>query len=169
MILVHESLVVLIILFHWFGIAWQSWHHLQNIFSSKLYSDFISLQLLKTPDGLDKCSTKLIFSFEKSWKCNGLLLILISLLNHKNWDLRQLGLSGRKAKVFFHEWKMFMQNSGNKLRETLKSRLEWKIKHSPNVFLIKVKGIIFHSWKLSSFSFLIQEHCKLIIFELWFF
>ena len=95
-----------------------------------------------------------------------MLLILISLLNHKSWDLRQLGLSGRKAKVFFHEWKMFLQNSGNKLRETLKSRLEWKIKHSPNVFLIKVKGIIFHSWKLSSYSFLIQEHYKLIIFDL---
>ena len=94
-----------------------------------------------------------------------MLLILISLLNHKNWDLRQLGLSGRKAKVFFHEWKTFMQNLGNKLRETLKSRLEWKIKHSPNVFLINVKGIIFHSWKLSSYSFLIHEHCKLIIFD----
>ena len=35
-------------------------------FPSRLYSDFISLQLLKTPDGFHKYSTKLIFSFEKS-------------------------------------------------------------------------------------------------------
>ena len=125
---------------HWFKITWRSWNHLWKFFSSKLYSVFISLQLLKTPDGLHKCSTKLIFSIEKSLNWNGLLLISISLLNHKNWDLRQLGVSEKKAKVFFHEWNMSMLSSGNKLRETLKSRLEWKIKHSPNEFLIKVKG-----------------------------
>ena len=48
---------------------------------------------------------------------------------------------------------------------TLKSRLEWKIKHCSNVSLVKVKGIIFHSWRVSSYNFLAQEHCKLIIFD----
>ena len=69
--------------------------------SSRLYSVFISLQLLKTPDSLHKCSTKLIFSFKKSWKWNGLLLTLTSLLNHKNWDLRQHGLSESKWCILF--------------------------------------------------------------------
>ena len=38
-----------------------------------------------------------------------------------------------------------MKNSGTELREILKSRLEWKKKKILNVFLIKVKRIIFHS------------------------
>ena len=94
---------------------------------------FISLQELKTPDYLHN---KINIFFKKSWKLNGLLLILIPLLNHKNWDLRKVGVGYRKVKVFFHEWKIFLKNSGNELRETLKWRLEWKIKHSPNVFLL---------------------------------
>ena len=49
------------------------------------------------------------------------------------------------------------------IKRTLKSRLEWKTTHSPNLFLIKVKGIIFHSLKLSSCIFLTKDHCKLII------
>ena len=59
----------------------------------------------------------------------------------------------------------YVELKGNKLRETLKSRLEWIIQHSLKIFLIKVQGIIFHLWKLSSYNFLTQEHCKLIIFD----
>ena len=87
-----------------FALAWNFMKELKPLiqhFPSRMYSVFVSFQLLKTLDSLHKCSSKLIFSFEKPCKWNGLLL------NHKNCDLRQLGVSERKAKVFFNEWKEF--------------------------------------------------------------
>ena len=104
-IIVHESSVVLIILFHWFGVetTYRTFFPLDWIV-------FISLQLWKTPDGLHTCSTKLIFSFEKSRQWHGLLLYLTSLWNHKNWDLILLGVNERKVKVFSRNGRCLCRN-----------------------------------------------------------
>ena len=45
-------------------------------------------------------------------------------------------------------------------------RLEWNLRFWPSVMWIKWNGIIFHSWKCSSYNFLTQEHCKLLTFKL---
>ena len=98
-------------------------------FSFRLYSVFISPQLLNTPDRLHKCSTKFLFSFEKSWKWKGLLLVLISLLNHKNRDLRQLGVSERKASVF--PW---MEDVYVELRKRIKGNIKVKVRVKKKTF-----------------------------------
>ena len=53
----------------------------------------------------------------------------------------------------------------NRIKRDIKVTVRVKKKKILNVFLIKVKRIIFHSWKLSSCNFLTREHCQLIVFD----
>ena len=53
----------------------------------------------------------------------------------------------------------------NRIKRDIKVTVRVKKKKILNVFLIKVKRIIFHSWKVSSCNFLTREHCQLIVFD----
>ena len=57
------------------------------------------------------------------------LLILISLLNHKNWDLRQLGVGERKGGVF--PW---MEDVYVELRKRIKGNIKVKVRMKNKTF-----------------------------------
>ena len=82
-------------------------------------------------------------------------------------DWMQGGTLKLEAKQLLQLIKVCLRNSGKLSTKTkLKERFEWKWAFLPKHLFIINNGIIFQSWWLPPYSFLTQEHCKLIIFYL---
>ena len=110
---------------------------------------------------------------EKCLKYISLLLIKISLLYPRKKDKIQKESSGETVKC----WGPVAKNIFMKYRKTVSNLESYEgsernLKFSPSFMQIKRNGTYENLWKpsilwkFSSYNFLTQEHCKLIVFKL---
>ena len=146
--------------FHSLGKACINWNHLNFIFCDKRYFfSFKNSQQQSFPSLSKSCPTKLILFLEKLEKMTHLLSIEIE---------RLLLVEKKVVKIDIYSiYKLFLDSVLEKIfkGKSFKSKFGWNLRFLPKCISIRYKGITFEEWKVSSYNLLIQESCKLAIFE----